>query len=150
MLNSINNSSPSFGAKFVYTGFEPSFNPHDPYDDELDLSAVRRNQPGRIKEIDSFRKFMKTEEGQRILDSPPVYDAVVLPAFVNKDRLYLPPRLEPILTVRHNNKPAFIMYDCALGKEEVEAYVNKAAQKIKEEDSVDSAMRGLLNPFEGE
>ena len=42
------------------------------------------------------------------------------------------------------------MYDCALGKEEVEAYVNKAAQKIKEEDSVDSAMRGLLNPFEGE
>ena len=150
MLNSINNSSPSFGAKFVFTGFEPSFNPYDPYDEELDLAAVRSNQPERIKEIDSFRKFMKTEEGQRILDKLPENDVVELSAFVNKDRLYQPPRLEPILTVRHNNKPAFIMYDCALGKEEVEAYVNKAAQKIKEEDSVDSAMRGLLNPFEGE
>ena len=148
MLNSINNSSPSFGAKFVYTGFEPSFNPHDPYDDELDLSAVRRNQPERIKEIDSFRKFMKTEEGERILDKLPKNDVVELSAFVNRDRQ--PPRLEPILTVRHNDEPAFIMYDCALGKEEVEAYVDKAAQKIKEEDSVDSAMRGLLNPFEGE
>lgn len=150
ILNSINNSSPSFGAKFVYTGFEPSFNPHDPYDDELDLSAVRRNQSERIKEIDSFRKFMKTEEGKRILDKLPENDVVELSAFVNRDRLYQPPRLEPILTVRHNDKPAFVMYDCALGKEEVEAYVNKAAQKIKEEDSVDSAMRGLLNPFEGE
>ena len=150
MLNSINNSSPSFGAKFVYTGFEPSFIPHDSYVDELDLSAVRRNQPGRIKEIDSFRKFMKTEEGQRILDKLPENDVVELSAFVNRDRLYQPPRLEPILTVRHNNKPAFIMYDCALGKEEVEAYVYKAAQKIEEEDSVDSAMRRLLNPFEEE
>lgn len=150
MLNSINNSSPSFGAKFVFTGFEPSSNPHDSYDDELDLSAVRRNQPERIKEIDSFRKFMKTEEGKRILDKLPEKDVVELSAFVNRDRLYKPQRLEPILTVRHNGKPAFIMYDCALGKEEVEAYVDKAAQKIKEKDSVDSAMRGLLNPFEGE
>lgn len=147
MLNSINNSSPSFGAKFVYTGFEPSVNPHDPYDVELDLSAVRRNQPERIKEIDSFRKFMNTEEGERILDKLPKNDVVELSAFVNRDK---PPRLEPILTVRHNDKPAFIMYDCSLDKKEVEAYVDKAAQKIKEKDSVDSAMRGLLNPFEGE
>ena len=150
MLNSINNSSPSFGAKFVFTGFVPSFNPHNPYDDELDLSAVRRNQSERIKEIDFFRKFMKTEEGKRILDKLPENDVVELSAFVNRDRLYQPPRLEPILTVRHNDKPAFIMYDCSLDKKEVEAYVDKAAQIIKEEDSVDSAMRGLLNPFEGE
>ena len=150
MLNSINNSSPSFGAKFVFTGFEPSVNPHDSYDDELDLSAVRRNQSERIKEIDSFRKFMKTEKGKRILDKLPEKDVVELSAFVNRGRLYKPPRLEPILTVRHNGKPAFIMYDCALDKEEVEAYVDKAAQKIEDEDSVDSAMRRLLNPFEGE
>ena len=87
---------------------------------------------------------------QRNRERFPEKDVVELTAFVNRDRLYQPPRLEPILTVRHNGKPAFIMYDCALGKEEVEAYVNKAAQKIKEKDSVDSAMRGLLNPFEGE
>src|SRR5699024_10991043 len=104
----------------------------------------------RIKEIDSFCQFMKTEEGKRILDKLLENDVVELSAFVNRDRLYQPPRLEPILTVRHNDKPAFIMYDCVFGIEEVEAYVDKAAQKIKEEDSVDSAMRGLLNPFEGE
>lgn len=74
---------------------------------------------------------MKTEEGKRILDKLPENDVVELSAFVNRDRLYQPPRLEPILTVRHNDKPAFIMYDCALDKEEVEAYVDKAAQKSK-------------------
>ena len=71
MLNSINNTSPSFGASFFYTGMT------DELGVELSPSSKRKIvKEDLFNDIAEFLKFIKTKEGEKILDKLPKEDVI--------------------------------------------------------------------------
>ena len=71
MLNSINNTSPSFGASLEYKGMTDEFG--------KDLSAfsqVKIVNEGIAADMVKFLEFIKTKEGEKILDKLPKEDVI--------------------------------------------------------------------------
>ena len=71
MLNSINNTSPSFGASLEYKGMTDDFG--------KDLSAssqVKIVDEGIAADMVKFLEFIKTKEGEKILDKLPKEDVI--------------------------------------------------------------------------
>ena len=71
MLNSINNTSPSFGASLEYKGMTDDFG--------KDLSAssqVKIVDEGIASDMVKFLEFINTKEGEKILDKLPKEDVI--------------------------------------------------------------------------
>ena len=95
MLNSINNSSPSFGASFSYTGMT----------DELgvELSPSSKNKIVKadlFNDMAEFLKFIKTKEGEKILDKLPKEDVIEFTAQYKS--LDDPAKLLPSVRIHHD------------------------------------------------
>lgn len=145
MLNVSNNQSTAFGAKFNYSGFRVGYTPQDNDDkvSSVDLYEIQKNQSPLLSEMSSFLKFIKTPEGKQILNKLPDQDVVVLTASVNHYPYPRQSKLTPIMQFVHNGNTIFAVRGCNLGKDEFETYVDKAAEKINE----DKTMQSLQEPF---
>ncbi len=71
MLNSINNTSPSFGASLEYKGMTDDFGK-----DLSPSSQVKIVNDGIAEDMVKFLEFIKTKEGEKILDKLPKEDVV--------------------------------------------------------------------------
>mgnify|MGYP005779820657 CR=1 FL=1 len=71
MLNSINNSSPSFGAYLEYKGMTDEFGK-----DLSESSQVKIVNEGVASDMVKFLEFINTKEGKKILDKLPKEDVI--------------------------------------------------------------------------
>lgn len=148
MLNSINNSSPSFGASFYYTGMT----------DELgvELSPSSKNKivnEGLVNDMAEFLKFIKTKEGEKILDKLPEGDVVEFsvkykPAGIGADKT--PASLKPRVSISHNDYYSQTDTLNTANKSTIEAFKEWVDEIVEDEKVSDSNkdIYDLLNtPF---
>lgn len=148
MLNSINNSSPSFGASFYYTGMT----------DELgvELSPSSKNKivnEGLVNDMAEFLKFIKTKEGEKILDKLPEGDVVEFsvkykPAGIGADKT--PASLKPRVSISHNDYYSQTDTLNTANKSTIEAFkewVDEIVEDEKVSDSNKDIYELLNTPF---
>ena len=148
MLNSINNTSPSFGASFSYTGMT----------DELgvELSPSSKNKivkEGLVNDMAEFLKFIKTKEGEKILDKLPEGDVVEFsvkykPAGIGADKT--PAALKPRVSISHNDYYSQTDTLNTANKSTIEAFKEWVDEIVEDEKVSDSYkdIYDLLNtPF---
>ena len=148
MLNSINNSSPSFGASFYYTGMT----------DELgvELSPYSKNKivnEGLVNDMAEFLKFIKTKEGEKILDKLPEGDVVEFsvkykPAGIGADKT--PASLKPRVSISHNDYYSQTDTLNTANKSTIEAFkewVDEIVEDEKVSDSNKDIYELLNTPF---
>ena len=148
MLNSINNSSPSFGASFSYTGMT----------DELgvELSPSSKNKivnEGLVNDMAEFLKFIKTKEGEKILDKLPEGDVVEFsvkykPPGIGADKT--PAALKPRVSISHNDYYSLTETLNTSNKSTIEAFKEWVDETLEDEKKSDSKrdIYDLLNtPF---
>ena len=148
MLNSINNLSPSFGASFSYTGMT----------DELgvELSPSSKNKivnEGLVNDMAEFLKFIKTKEGEKILDKLPEGDVVEFsvkykPAGIGADKT--PASLKPRVSISHNDYYSQTDTLNTANKSTIEAFkewVDEIVEDEKVSDSNKDIYELLNTPF---
>lgn len=148
MLNSINNTSPSFGASFYYTGMT----------DELgvELSPSSKNKivnEGLVNDMAEFLKFIKTKEGEKILDKLPEGDVVEFsvkykPAGIGADKT--PASLKPRVSISHNDYYSQTDTLNTANKSTIEAFkewVDEIVEDEKVSDSNKDIYELLNTPF---
>ena len=148
MLNSINNLSPSFGASFSYTGMT----------DELgvELSPSSKNKivnEGLVNDMAEFLKFIKTKEGEKILDKLPEGDVVEFsvkykPAGIGADKT--PASLKPRVSISHNDYYSQADTLNTANKSTIEAFkewVDEIVEDEKVSDSNKDIYELLNTPF---
>ena len=148
MLNSINNSSPSFGASFYYTGMT----------DELgvELSPSSKNKivnEGLVNDIAEFLKFIKTKKKKKILDKLPEGDVVEFsvkykPAGIGADKT--PASLKPRVSISHNDYYSQTDTLNTANKSTIEAFkewVDEIVEDEKVSDSNKDIYELLNTPF---
>ena len=148
MLNSINNTSPSFGASFSYTGMT----------DELGVELSPSSKNKIVKEdlfndMAEFLKFIKTKEGEKILDKLPKEDVIEFsvkykPAGIGADKT--PAALKPRVSISHNDYYSLTETLNTSNKSTIEAFKEWVDEIVEDEKQADSKkdIYDLLNtPF---
>lgn len=148
MLNSINNTSPSFGASLEYKGMTDDFG--------KDLSAssqVKIVNDGVASDMVKFLEFIKTKEGEKILDKLPKEDVIEFsvkykPAGIGADKT--PAALKPRVSISHNDYYSQTDTLKTANKSTIEAF-NEWVDEIVEDEKVSDSYKDiyeLLNtPF---
>ena len=143
MLNSINNTSPSFGASFSYTGMT----------DELgvELSPSSKNKIVKadlFNDMAEFLKFIKTKEGEKILDKLPKED--VIEFTVKYKSLDDPAKLLPSVRIHHDGYYSDPIAIDTSDKSTTDAFMEWVDATVEEQKKADSRqymLKLLTTPF---
>ena len=142
MLNSINNTSPSFGASFFYTGMT------DELGVELSPSSKRKIvKEDLFNDIAEFLKFIKTKEGEKILDKLPKEDVIEFsvkykPAGIGADKT--PAALKPRVSISHNDYYSQTDTLNTANKSTIEAF-NEWVDEIVEDEKVSDSYKDIYD-----
>ena len=148
MLNSINNTSPSFGASFFYTGMT------DELGVELSPSSKRKIvKEDLFNDIAEFLEFIKTKEGEKILDKLPKEDVIEFsvkykPLGIGADKT--PAALKPRVSISHNDYYSLTETLNTSNKSTIEAFkewVDETLEDEKQTDSKKDIYDLLFTPF---
>lgn len=143
MLNSINNTSPSFGASLEYKGMTDDFG--------KDLSAssqVKIVDEGIASDMVKFLEFIKTKEGEKILDKLPEEDVIEFTAKYKP--LADSTKLFPSVRIHHDGYYSDPIAIDTSDKSTTNAFmewVDATAEEQKKADSRQYMLKLLTTPF---